>query len=124
MPTLDEHLATLYRERSLSAQEVNALLAVRDRWRTFLTVEGELEVVGRLRYRANVEDALEALGAILREAGREIADCDTTTPYGLTHSMLIRTEVNRWVIDSVSGYLDEKQKTAVHRLMRNQKLAR
>lgn len=124
MPTLDEHLSRLYRERQLTSAEVKALLDVRERWRLSLGVEGLLKIVEPLRHQLGVENALGALGDILRAAGGEIALCALNTPYGMTLAMIVRTEVTRWVIDDVAVYLDEQQKRAVHRSMRSQKLAR
>jgi hypothetical protein len=124
MPTLMEHLAVLHRERKLTSDEVRSLLDVRDRWDTYLSIDAELEVAARFRYNIEVEDALTNLGKILREAGRQIAESDASTPYGVTEAMTIRSVVTRWVIDRLAGYLDAQQKRAVHAEMRRQKLAR
>src|SRR5665647_923864 len=117
MPTLGEHLTSLYRQRQLTRSEVKSLLDVRDCWRLYLGIEGSLDIVGHLQYHTGVEEALKTLGGVLREAGKRIAACDTNTPYGRTEAMIIRTVVNRWVIDSVAEHLDDEEKSAVFALM-------
>lgn len=123
MPTLSEHLTSLYRQRQLTRSEVRSLLDVRDRWRLYLGIEGSLDIVGRLQYHTGVEEALKTLGGVLREAGKQIAACDTNTPYGRTEAMIVRTVVNRWVIDSVAEHLDDEQKSAVLSAMQRNRLA-
>ena len=123
MPTLSEHLTSLYRQRLLTRSEVRSLLDVRDRWRLYLGIEGSLDIVGHLQYHVDVDEALACLGKTLREAGKQIADCDMDTPYGRTEAMIIRTVVNRWVIDSVAEHLDDEQKSAVLAVMQKNKLA-
>lgn len=123
MPTLDAHLGSLYQKRQLTSNEVKTLLDVRDRWRLYLGIEGSLDIVGRLQYHTGVEEALKTLGGVLREAGKQIAACDTNTPYGKTEAMIIRTVVNRWVIDSVAEHLDGEQSSAVLCAMRRNRLA-
>lgn len=123
MPTANQHLASLYRQRQLTRHEVQSLLDVYDRWQSFLAVEASLDVVGRLQYQMDEKAALIALGSILREAGKQIGACDTRTAYGKTEAMIVRTLVNRWVVDSVAEHLDDEQKSAVLKLMQGNRLA-
>lgn len=123
MPTINQHLVSLYRQRQLTRHEVQSLLDVRDRWQSYLGVEASLDVVGRLQYDMDEDAALNTLGGILREAGKQIAACDANTVIGKTEATIVRTLVTRWVVDSVAEYLDDEQKSAVLAVMRRNGLA-
>ena len=124
MSTINQHLASLYRQRLLTSNEVNSLLDVRDRWQSYLAVEASLDVLSGLQYHVDETAALRTLGGVMRAAGKQIAACDTDTTYGKTEAMIVRTLVNRWVIDGVAEHLDDEQKYAVLRVMRDNRLAR